>query len=58
MPTVGDVTDSELESNFDLKDSEVESEEEMRQWKVPWPLSVTKQHHGNIRSWQRRLNII
>jgi len=28
-PTVDDVTDSELESNFDFKDSEVESEEEM-----------------------------
>jgi len=28
-PTVEDVTDSELESDFDFKDSEVESEEEM-----------------------------
>ena len=28
-PTIGDVMDSELESDFDVKDSEVESEEEM-----------------------------
>ena len=64
-PTVDDVTDSELESNFDFKDSEVASEEEMESGdeditlkvlkqsgpiESTMPSSVTKQLHGNIRS--------
>ena len=42
-PTVDDVTDSELESNFDFKDLEVESEEEMESGDENITLKVLRQ---------------